>query len=463
MQNPLLGAGFLALTACGHAGLEAQREALDAWEPRRGAAVPASTARTEEPLRGDVGRWVGHALRRAPRLEAVYGRWQARVAAAPTATRLPEPTLGYGGFVRAVETRVGPQRHRLSLRQSIPWPGRLNAAQDAEVHRAAAAGAAFRAEVLDLARDVAAAYWSLWNVERSHAIRLEHERLLRGLVATVQARVETGQKPVAELMQVQLRLEHLRDHRTRHESEVRQLRARLLETVGADPTAPAEIEARPPAVGLPAEKAHVLRGRLVEHPRVARWSARHAASRARARAARRQAWPSFEVGADYVVTGSARVPGVEDSGKDPVALALGFTLPVWRGAYAAEAAAADAEAAAAHAGHRREALRVSAELEAVIARLEETHERVARYADALIPRAEALYETVVAAYEVGRAGVSEVLLALEDELELRLELADARAHHAIAWADLDRLTLRPEQLEARQAADAGAARSGGTP
>jgi outer membrane protein TolC len=49
---------------------------------------------------------------------------------------------------------------------------------------------------------------------------------------------------------------------------------------------------------------------------------------------------------------------------------------------------------------------------------------------------------VSAAYEVGRAGVSEVLLALEDELELRLELARARAEHALAWAELERLTGR---------------------
>ena len=39
----------------------------------------------------------------------------------------PELVLTYGGFIRSVETRVGPQRHRLGAMQWFPWPTRLNA------------------------------------------------------------------------------------------------------------------------------------------------------------------------------------------------------------------------------------------------------------------------------------------------------------------------------------------------
>ena len=36
--------------------------------------------------------------------------------------------LMYGYFLRSVETRVGPQRHRLGISQSFPYPGTLKAA-----------------------------------------------------------------------------------------------------------------------------------------------------------------------------------------------------------------------------------------------------------------------------------------------------------------------------------------------
>jgi outer membrane protein TolC len=148
------------------------------------------------------------------------------------------------------------------------------------------------------------------------------------------------------------------------------------------------------------------------------------------------------VGADYIVTGEARMDGVEDSGKDPIILSLGLTVPVWFDSYASEIRAAESGAASARASKRGAWLRVVADLESAVARLRETHERIVRYEGTLIPQAEALHDSVSAAYEVGRAGVSEVLLALEDELELRLALATARAMHATAWADLERLTGR---------------------
>lgn len=442
----------VAPLACAHADVETERAALDTWRPDPApdpswsadeeVALEPSASADIDALEGELGRFVGYALRRSPELQAAHARWASAVEGAVVAGRLPEPELGYGGFVRAVETRVGPQRHRISLKQAFPWPGRLDAATDARAATAAAEGEAFRARVLDLVRDVAAAYWDLWRVERTHAIRLDHERVLEGLIATIRARVETGEKSIAELLQVQLRLEALRDHRTRHHSEMRQDQARLLAAVGADPGVTIETAATEPPVELPAETMAALRAHASENPLVARWTDVESARVAEARAARKKRLPGFMVGADYFVTGEARVEGVEDSGKDPIVLSFGLTVPIWLDSYASEVRAAEAGAVAARASRRGAWLRVAAELESVVARLRETHERIVRYDGTLIPQAEALHDSVSAAYEVGRAGVSEVLLALEDELELRLELARARAEHALAWAELERLTGR---------------------
>ena len=303
--------------------------------------------------------------------------------------------------------------------------------------------------VLDVVHEVAVAYWQLWVVERSHAIRLDHERILEGLVDTVQARVETGEKSIAELLQVQLRLETLRDHRTEHRSRRRATAARLLAAVGAEPgPAPRTLPDAPSLRPAPADRA-ALRARLREHPRVRRWSQVEASRQAEARAARRDGFPSFVVGADYIITGAARAPGVEDDGKDPIGLAFGLSLPVWRGAVQAEVDSAEAEAAAARAEGEGAWLHALAQLERILARLDETQERVQRYERTLIPQAEALEASVRAAYEVQRATVASVLLALEDELRLRLELAEARAEHATAWAELEQLlgaALEPEEV-----------------
>ena len=68
------------------------------------------------------------AVARNPKVKAAKARWQATIEQYPQVTALPDPMLMYGYFLRSVETRVGPQRHRVSFSQAFPYPGTLDAA-----------------------------------------------------------------------------------------------------------------------------------------------------------------------------------------------------------------------------------------------------------------------------------------------------------------------------------------------
>ncbi|MEM1023038.1 MAG: TolC family protein [Myxococcota bacterium] len=428
--------------ACAHHERVARPAELEG-RPLQGDTAFEGDATLTGLIEGELSVFVGRALAHAPELRAAHARWRASVAAASAAGRLPDPTLSYAGFVRAVETRVGPQRHRISLRQAFPWPGRLGAGREAMSARAAAEAEVFRARVLKLVLEVTESYWRLWTLERMHDIRLEHERLLEGLAETVKARVETGEKSIADLLQVQLRLQRLQDHRSDHKSQLRQGAARLAASMGLEPGLQIRTSPTPPRTGavLPTRTAMVAE--LRHHPEVARWAELAAAKQADGRVVRRTGWPDFVVGADYIVTGAARGPDVPDDGKDPLALSIGLSLPVWRGALAREAEAAEARAAAAQAEGHRAWLDALAQLESTLAKLEAARERIRRYERTLLPQAEALESSVRAAYEVQRAGVASVLLALEDALELKLALAEVRGRYAVAWAELDRLQAGP--------------------
>ena len=39
---------------------------------------------------------------------------------------MPDPQLGFEYFLEPIETRTGPQEASVSLKQSVPWPGRLS-------------------------------------------------------------------------------------------------------------------------------------------------------------------------------------------------------------------------------------------------------------------------------------------------------------------------------------------------
>jgi len=163
--------------------------------------------------------------------------------------------------------------------------------------------------------------------------------------------------------------------------------------------------------------------------------------------------PALTLGAEWIVTGDAAMPGIQDSGRDAVIVSAGLRLPLWQGSYADAIEAAHADASAQRAEQQALLDRVSSELQAGLAAVRDAARRVALYRATLVPQAESAYESVLGAYTVGRGNVAQALLAQRDLLELRVELERARGDHARAWARLEEVTGR--QVE-RAVSDGGA-------
>ena len=62
-----------------------------------------------------------YSLKNNAQIEAAFYRWNAALENVPQVTTLPDPRLTYGYFLNEVETRVGPQQHRVSVGQMFPW------------------------------------------------------------------------------------------------------------------------------------------------------------------------------------------------------------------------------------------------------------------------------------------------------------------------------------------------------
>ena len=69
--------------------------------------------------------YIAHALSNSSTLRAAYADFQAAMKLKPQATALPNPIVSYGYFIDSVETRVGPQEHKIGIAQSFPWFGTL--------------------------------------------------------------------------------------------------------------------------------------------------------------------------------------------------------------------------------------------------------------------------------------------------------------------------------------------------
>ena len=431
-------AALTLLSAC--AGSR-ESEAVDSWERFRELRAEQADVRVE--LDGTLASYVTYAMARSPELEASFQRYRAAILAIAPRRRLPEPMISYGYFVRSVETRVGPQRHRISIRQDLPWPGRLTSGADAQAELARARERELEAASLALAKRVADAYWRLWLVRRSHQLLLEQEAVFDTLAGSVEARMAVGGADLADLGQLHLRLERLRDHRGTHHEEGRAAAARLVAAIGAPPGTATPMVDTPPELGLPAAEEEALLAAAIEHPRIDAYEHMAAASEERADAEAAAGFPMLSLGADYIETGEAtHAAGVQDSGKDPIIVSIGMTLPIWFGAYSDAADSARAEAAAIRAERESAEQRAAAELAEALARVNDTYRRVALHERTLLPQADTVLGSTLGSYQTGRGSIADVLLAVRELLDIQLERERVLAAHATAWAELEHVVGR---------------------
>lgn len=417
----------------------------------RSAGASPSTRPSPDlsPRAGEVGSlnaYTRMALAQNPELRAKYEEWHASTYRMEQVRRLPEPQLSYTYFVQSVETRVGPQRHRIGLSQSFPWPTRLTAAADSASSMARGAQQEYEAQALLVMRQVADAYWGLWLVARQRQVERDQRLVLEQLSASVRGRVEVGQAGLADLAQLNLALARRVDVLSGLDERQRKLEAALIRTLGSQAatlTRPLPIDDAPPQVSEPVESDEALAHAAERHPRVEAMSHMAEAQLQQARSVDADRYPSFTLGVDYIVTGEARMAGVPDSGKDAVSATVGVKLPVWGSAYSAAEDEARARSAAFSAEQSARRNAMVAEVDQALADVRDSVRRIRLYEGTLVVEASTAFEAVVGGYQAGTSTVSALLAAQRDLLELQLGLYQAHADHGLSWARLEAAVGRP--------------------
>mgnify|MGYP000400668464 CR=1 FL=1 len=440
LRRLLLALSFAAISGCAGKydqaldrdlrSAEGTLELVDA-----GAASGGETA--QAPELGSEASYLAVVLRESPELRAAFERWRAARERIDTTRRLPEPTISFAYFLRSVETRVGPQRAKLSLAQSFPWPGQYEAAANAASAQARVKQRHFEANALMLRERVARAYWRLWFVRRAREIHREHLEIVRGLSETILGRLSTGAATLADQQQVDLRAARLTDAIASFDDREAQAAAALRASCGLEPAiqTPTTQDAYAPELPVPALEE--LAESLPAHPMIESFDFAAEAAEHRARAERSKRLPGFALRADWIITGDAVMPGTDQSGQDAVAVGAGVRVPLWQRAYSGGVDAAEAEGRASRADREAALDRAQAQLKTQFSEVRESARRIDLYEGTLIPQAAAAYDSLLGGYAVGRATLAQTLLAQREWLELRIELEQARAEHAQAWAALE--------------------------
>ncbi len=383
--------------------------------------------------------YLAYAALHNPELEAAFAKWRAALEKLPQVRALPNPMFTYGYFIEEVETRVGPQEHRVRIAQTFPWFGELDLRESLAARAADEAYEHYQAVKLGLFYKVKDAYYERYYLACAIELTSENIGLLEQFeqIARARYRVASAQHP--DVIRVQVEVEKLKDRLRSLQDRRTPLTARLnaalnLET-GTDLPWPTLI----PNVSPPGEDAEVFAALKHDNPSLRALDRRIERHRLAADLARKAYYPDITLGLDYIATGEARMAGTSGSGDDPVIASLTFSVPLWREKYDASVREALASRHAAAKERLGAGNSLVSEAQNVLYNYRDADRQAALFRDTLIPKAEQALEASLTAYQSASGGFIDVLDAERLLLEFQLSYKRAQASRMQMLAKLDML------------------------
>jgi outer membrane protein TolC len=377
-----------------------------------------------------------------PGLEAAFNRWKAALEEIPQLRALPDPRFTYAYFIREVETRVGAQRQKIAISQTFPWFGKLGLKGNVALESAHREKAAYEAAKLRLFHRVTDAYVEYAYLFRAIEVTEANLQLLTELEQVVLAKYRTGTAPHAAVIKAQLelgklevRLLALRDRRAPVTANLNAMLGRSRNGPLAPP--------RPLSLDPVMFSDEQLHNWLHEqNPELRALAATAARERAAVALAKKAYFPDVTLGADWIDTDETDMPGVTDSGKDPIIARLSLNLPLWFGKNRAGIREAQARERAALLERIDRENALSAELEAALYQFRDAERKIDLYGNTLLPKAAQSLQVTRQAFSAARADFLDLIDAQRTLLEFQLSYERALADREQRLAKIEMLIGR---------------------
>lgn len=374
-----------------------------------------------------------------PGLRARYSEFEASLQRITQVNALPDPSLSFGYFISPVETRVGPQRARVSLVQTFPWFGTLAAQRDAASLAAEAQYQGFLDAKNELDRQVKTAYYPLYELERKIHYQQENLEILGAMKEVALSRFENGQGAMADVLRADLMVNELR-------TELAVLRMRRRPLLAAfnqklDRDAGEEMKVMDSLAIPTLEEGYRKDSILTSNPLMKQIELQAQMAETQQEVAKKLGMPRLGVGLDYVNVAPREDMAVPGNGKDALMPMLSVSLPIYRKKY--DAAIEEAGLMRSAYDDRRENLenRLIADYEQVWFSYASSRELALLYL-AQVKETDQVIRLLLSALSNADTDFEELLNMQRARLRYQLEYVAAVTTMHIAWAELDYLTAK---------------------
>ena len=407
-------------------------------------AVPQDKTEAADPGQEAVGleilsEYLTQAALSNEELKAAFYRWKAALEKVPQVKSLPDPSFTFAYFIRSIETRTGPQQASFRLAQTFPWFGKLDLKGDMAAQEASAVKAEYDALKLKIFFQVKNAYFEYGYLAKAVEITRENIELLRYLESVARARYSAGATPYADVIRTQVELGKLEDRLETLVDLRIPIMAKLIAAMNmpADSVLPWPEDVPVMVIGITDDE---LFKQLPEHnPRIKRFEYLEAKEQAGIELAQKDYYPDFTLGLQTIATGDAVIPGISDSGEDPIIASVSINLPVWWDKRRAAVSEAHSRRLSAKTGNQAVQDTLRADMQLALYKYRDAQRKIDLYQNTLIPKAEQSLAVTLEAFQAGLRSSLDLIDAEKTLLEFELAHVRALADQAQGFALLEML------------------------
>ena len=385
----------------------------------------AGIAKSQETL----DRYLVIAAKNNPGLQAKFNEYLAAMQIGDQVGSLQDMQLAFGYFIQPVETRVGPQRAKLSLSQVFPWFGQLKANRSVADEVANVKLEEFEDAKSKLFYDVKSSYYNLYFTQKAIEITDENIGLLNILNRVALAKMEGGLVSSVDRLRIEMELADIKNQQELLKDRLKDQVVAFNNLLNVDNEREIMFPDTLFVPGHSLTKEAILDSILQLNHRLAAINHEYNSFVNKEKASRKQGAPKINIGIDYIFVGESDNPALDPSinGKDAILFPkVGITVPIYRKKYKALVNEAVYRQQAALDKKEDKINSLETLLEKVITDYKDAGRRYKLYLQQKSLAYQAM-EILRAQYVSGNTGFEEILRMEKKLLKYELELEKARA------------------------------------
>jgi len=276
-----------------------------------------------------LSEFIQLALSENPQIKAADKEWQAALKRIPQVKSLPDPILSYSHFGQSIETRLGPQRNKISVSQMFPFFGKLSIKGDVAHSQAWILEAQYRAVKADIILRVKQAFFSLYWFDKALKISQEEKEVLQRLAGVAQKKYETGQATQQDVLKAQLEISKVLDKILSLKQGRKAVAAEMNALLNRPAEASVEIVDEVVVPGVLFDLTELYEWAKENRPELIKVQRLIEKNEKSLKLTKKNYLPDFRVMFDYIDIGSGTTTSPDD-GRNAWMGSIGINIPLWR-------------------------------------------------------------------------------------------------------------------------------------